>query len=77
VEHIGPGRDRRCVCGVDVRRGLNRECEVMEARRVQLELLVALRLSQPDRARSGGRKPEIVDLLPALAVEQHRRLEAE
>ena len=49
----------------------------MEARRVQLELLVALRLAQPDRARAGCGEAEVVDLLPALAAEEHRRLEAE
>src|SRR5207237_4989168 len=77
VEDIGPCRDGGRVRGVDVRCRLDRQREVMEARRVQLELLVSLGLAQPDRARAGGGEPEVVDLLPALAAEEHRRLEAE
>jgi hypothetical protein len=50
---------------------------VVQAGRVELELLIALRLAQAERARAGGGKPEVVDLLPALAVDEERRLEAE
>src|SRR4029077_16686176 len=46
---------------------LDRERQGVEPRGVQLEPLLPGRLTQAERARPGHRKPQVVDLLPALA----------
>ena len=77
MQYLRPGVDRRGVCGVDVRPRLDRERDMVQPRRVELELRFLERLPQPDRSRAGRRKAEIVDLLSALAVEERGLLEAE
>ena len=62
---------------VDVRPRLDRERDVVQAGRVELELLLLERLAQPERARPGAREAQVVDLLAALAGEEHRLLQPE
>ena len=77
MEDHRSGRLRRRVCGVDVCVRLDRECQMMEPRRVQLELLVVQRLPETERSRPGRRKPEVMDLFVAFPVDEVRLLEAE
>jgi hypothetical protein len=65
------------MCGVDVRRRLDRERDVVQPGRVQLEALPVLRLAQPERAGAGTRKAQVVDRLAALPLDEERRLEPE
>ena len=62
---------------VDLGLALDRERQVVEPRRVQLERLLLERLTQAERARPGHREPQVVDLLPALAGNEVRALEPE
>src|SRR5881397_1437722 len=50
---------------------------MVQAGRVQLELLLLERLTQPKRARARLREAQVVDRLAALAVEERRLLEPE
>ena len=50
MQDPGAGLDRRRVHRVDVFPGVDGQRQVMEAGRVQLELLVLERLPQPERA---------------------------
>ena len=67
MEHLGARRDRRRVRRIDVGARLHREGDVVQARRVELELLLLERLAQAERARPGAREAQVVDLLAALA----------
>ena len=77
MEDLAPGRCRRGVDRVDLLPALDREREVVQARRVEVELLVDERLPQPERARARLRKTEVVDRLALLARHEVRRLEPE
>jgi len=77
MEDLGAGGDSRGMCGVDICVRVDRERQVMEPGRVQLELLVVERLPETERSRPGRREPEIVDLLAALPRDEVRLLQAE
>jgi hypothetical protein len=77
VEDLGAGVDGGRVGGVDVITRLDRQCEVVEARRVQLERLRLECLPQSDRARARAWKAQVVDVLSALALDEERLLEPE
>ena len=77
VEDLRSGGDRRGMRPVDVLAALDREREMVQARRVELELLLLERLPQTERARARGREAQVVDLLAALALDEERRLQPE
>ena len=66
MQDLGAGPHGRSVNGVDVGGRVDRERQVVEPRRVQLELLLLERLPQAERPGAGSRKAEVVDLLAAL-----------
>ena len=68
MEHLRPFPDGRGVDGVDVLARLDDERHVMEAGRIEEELLLVQRLAQAERSRACGREAQVVDLLAALAV---------
>src|SRR3954463_526937 len=76
VQHLGTGRERGCVRRVDVVARVDREREVVQPGRVELERLLGLRLPEAERARPRRGKAEVADLLAALAVEERRLLQA-
>jgi hypothetical protein len=57
----------------DVLVRLDDERQVIEARRIQLELLLIERLPQTKRAGARRREPEVVDLLAPLTLNDERR----
>ena len=67
VQYLGAGGDGSGVSEVDVGRRLDRERDVVQAGRVQLERLLLERLPQAERARARGREAQVVDRLAALA----------
>ena len=75
MQDLRPGLDRPRMCGVDVLPRLDGEREVMKPRRVQLERLRLLCLTQPDRTGAGGREAQVVDLLAAFACDEERRFD--
>ena len=71
VQDLAARRHGRCMRGVDIRRGLDREREVVQARARRARTPGRLeRLPQPERARAGRREAQVVDLLAALAVDE-------
>src|SRR5690242_18159469 len=77
MEDLGAGAHCRRVRGVDVVVSLDREREVMQPRRIQLERLLLERLAQAEGPGAHSREAEVVDLLAALAFDEVRRLEPE
>ena len=77
VQHLGTGGNRSGVRSIDVGPRFDRERDVMQARRVELELLLLEPLTEADRALAGGREAQVVDLLAALALDEERLVDAE
>src|SRR6185312_10429252 len=80
MENLRARLHRRLVHPVDVPTVGHREGQVMEAGRVELERLLRLgsrRLPQAERAAAVAGEAHVVDRLTALALEGHRRREAE
>ena len=65
------------MCCVDIGRRLDGQREVMQPRRVELELLRLERLPQAKRSRPRTREAQVVDPLTALTVEEGRFRKAE
>ena len=77
MQDLASGRLRSPVDAVDLVPRLDGEREMVQPRRVQLELLIDERLPKPERAGACLREPEVVDLLAPLALHEERRLEPE
>lgn len=77
MKDLSAGRHGVLVHEIDLGVRLDGEPNVMEAGRVELELLLLERLPQSERAGACAREAEIVDLLAAFAGNEMRRLEPE
>ena len=77
MHHRTARRDYACVCSVDFLVRLDCERQVVQAWRIEEELLLLERLPQADRSRPGSREAEIVDRLATLSLDDERRFETQ
>src|SRR6185295_1650455 len=77
VQDLGTRSGRAVVDAVDFVSRLDGERDVVEAGRIEVELLIDERLAEAERARTGPREAQVLDLFAALARHEERRLEAE
>jgi hypothetical protein len=77
VQDLASRLEDALVDAVDVLVRLDRERDVVQAGRIELELLLLERLPQTERSRARRREPQVVDLLAALALDEERLAQPE